>query len=108
MNQIFSVLKREKLFFVDSYTTSDSECMSSAKLFKVPFARRDVFIDHVQEVEAIRKQIRLLIELAQKNGEAVGIVHPYSVTIKVLNEMLPEIKKKVYLTPVSNLARIIG
>jgi polysaccharide deacetylase 2 family uncharacterized protein YibQ len=48
MYQIFSVLKHRGLFFIDSRTTSDSLCKPSARLFQVPFAQRDVFIDHYQ------------------------------------------------------------
>ncbi len=76
-------------------------------MFKVPFAQRDVFLDHHQQPEFIRKQIKELIEIAQSHGEAVGIAHPYSSTYKMLKEMLPELKENVRLVPASDIVRII-
>lgn len=108
MYQIFSVLKKRELFFVDSRTTADSLCKPSASLFKVPFAQRDVFIDHLQNPEFIRKQIGELIEIAQQHGEAIGIAHPHRETVKILKEMLPDLQKKVQLVPASQIAHIIG
>jgi uncharacterized protein len=55
MYQIFTILKQRKLYFVDSLTTPHSVCKPSSILLQVPFAQRDVFIDHFQEPEFIRK-----------------------------------------------------
>ncbi len=106
--QIFSVLKKRGLFFVDSRTTADSLCKPTARMFKVPFAQRDVFLDHHQQPEFIRKQIKELIEIARRHGEAVGIAHPHATTYTVLKEMLPELKENVRLVPASDIVRIIG
>ena len=106
--QIFSILKKRGLFFVDSRTTADSLCKPTARMFKVPFAERDVFLDHHQQPEFIRKQIKRLIEIARSHGEAVGIGHPYSTTYTVLKEMLPELKESVRVVPASDIVRIIG
>ena len=106
--QIFSILKKRGLFFVDSRTTAKTLCKPSARMFKVPFAQRDVFLDHKQKPEFIRKQIKALIETARRQGQAVGIAHPYSTTYTVLNEMLPELKQNVQMVPASQIVRIIG
>ncbi|MGD9042494.1 MAG: divergent polysaccharide deacetylase family protein [Desulfobacterales bacterium] len=108
MYQIFSVLKHRGLFFIDSRTTSDSLCKPSARLFQVPFAQRDVFLDHYQKPDFIRKQIKELIRIARLNGEAVGILHPYPTTYRVLQEMLPELQKQVRLVPASKIVHPIG
>jgi polysaccharide deacetylase 2 family uncharacterized protein YibQ len=105
--QIFSILKKRGLFFVDSRTTADSLCRPTARMFKVPFAQRDVFLDHQQQPEFIRKQIKELIETARRHGEAVGIGHPYSSTYTVLKEMIPELKESVRMVPASDIVRII-
>ena len=47
MYQIFSILKKEGLYFIDSRTTSKTLCKPSARLLQVPFAERDVFLDHI-------------------------------------------------------------
>jgi hypothetical protein len=108
MYQIFSILKKRNLYFIDSRTTIKTLCKPSARLFQIPFAQRDVFLDHKVEVEFIRKQIKELIRIAQRKGTAVGIGHPHSLTYKVLQEMLPELQKKVRLVPASEIVHPVG
>ena len=108
MNQIFSILKQQNLYFVDSRSTSRTRGRSSARLLQVPFAERDIFIDHVQEPEFIRSQCRKLIRIAKKKGYAVGIAHPYKITYRVLMKVLPEMQKEVKVVPVSQVVYVIG
>jgi len=108
MYQIFSILKKRNLYFIDSRTTIKTLCKPSARLFQIPFAQRDVFLDHKVEVEFIRKQLKELVRIAQRNGYAVGIGHPHSLTYKVLQEMLPELQKKVRLVPASEIVHPVG
>jgi polysaccharide deacetylase 2 family uncharacterized protein YibQ len=108
MYQIFSVLKKRGLYFIDSRTTAESLCEPSARLFQIPFAQRDVFIDHLLEPNFIRNQINELIRIAKKNGAAVGIMHPHSMTIKILQEMMPDLKKQVHLVPASKVVHPVG
>ena len=108
MYQIFSVLKKRNLFFIDSRTSPVSLCRPSARLLRLPFAQRDVFLDHVQEAYFVRKQLRELVRIAQITGEAVGIGHPHEVTYRVLLEELPTLRKKVKLVPASQVVHIPG
>jgi polysaccharide deacetylase 2 family uncharacterized protein YibQ len=108
MYQIFSVLKKRGLFFIDSRTTAESLCEPSARLFQVPFAQRDVFIDHHLKPDFIRNQIKELIRIAKKNGEAVGIMHPHSTTLKILKEMIPDLKGQIRLVPASKVVHPVG
>ncbi len=108
MYQIFSILKKRGLFFIDSRTTAESLCEPSARLLQVPFAQRDVFIDHYIKPDFIRNQIKELIRIAKKNGEAIGIMHPHSTTLKVLQEMMPDLKGQVRLVPASKVVHPIG
>jgi len=107
MNQIFSVLKKRGLFFIDSRTSAATLTRSSAKLFKVPYAERDVFLDHSQNREAIRAQIEELIRIAEVTGRAVGIGHPHEATYEVLAQMMPELKKRVKLVSASEIVEKI-
>ena len=107
MNQIFSILKKRGLFFIDSRTTTETVAWQSARLLQVPFSQRDIFLDHVQERAFVEKQIRALIKRAREHGGAVGIGHPYPVTLEVLTEMLPEIKKQVDIVPASQMVHLI-
>jgi uncharacterized protein len=106
--QVFSVLKRRGLYFIDSRTTEASVCQPSARLLQLPFAQRDVFLDHVQDAAFIRKQIQELVRLAKRKGEALGIAHPHPTTYAVLRELLPELRRQVELVPASRLVRVIG
>ncbi|MCK5310468.1 MAG: divergent polysaccharide deacetylase family protein, partial [Desulfobacteraceae bacterium] len=99
MNQIFTILKKRNLFFIDSITTGRTKCASSASLLKISFGQRDIFIDNIQESEYIIGQIRQLIRKAEKNGSAIGIAHPYGATAETLKKNLPWIKKRVQLVP---------
>ena len=103
MRQIFTILKKRDLFFVDSRTSADTLCRPSAELLHLPFAERDVFIDHEQTRRFVKKQLKLLIKRAKQQGYAIGIAHPHPVTLEVLKEMLPELKKAVFLTHASQV-----
>ncbi len=106
MYQVFSVLKERRLFFVDSRSTVATVCRPSARLFQVPFAERDVFLDHFQEAGFVRKQFKELMREAKKHGQAVAIGHPYPVTVEIFREVLPTLKKRVTLVPASALVRV--
>jgi polysaccharide deacetylase 2 family uncharacterized protein YibQ len=103
MQQIFTVLKKRGLYFVDSRTSADTVGRPTAHLFKVPFAERDIFIDHVPTPEFIRGQLDKLVKRAAKQGQAIGIGHPHKTTYTVLREMLPGLKKQVQLVPASQV-----
>jgi len=108
LHQIFSVLKKKRLFFIDSRTTADTICKPSAALFQIPFAQKDVFLDHITDPDSIRKEIRRLIRIATSHGEAIGIGHPHDETYAVLREMLPELKKKAVLVGASQIVHVGG
>ena len=106
MNQVLSILKKRGLYFIDSRTTPDTLSRSSARLFHVPFAERDVFLDHVPEPGFIRSQLQRLVSVAKEKGRAVGIGHPYAATYRVLSEELPGLKKRVRLVPASEVVSV--
>lgn len=108
MYQILSVLRRRSLFFIDSETGDTSICRGPARLLQIPFARRDVFLDHDPSKEAIRRQIRLLVQMARLHGEAVGIGHPHGETFEVLAEMIDWLRETVHLVPASRIVHAIG
>ena len=108
MYQIFSILKQRNLFFIDSRSTAETVCQPSARLLQIPFAQRDVFIDHIQDSEFIRKQLRQLVKIAKRKGVAVGIAHPHKMTYKIIQQELPELKKQVQLVPASWIVNVAG
>ncbi len=84
MHTVINTMREYGLFFVDSRTTSRSVVKQEALRVGVPTAVRDVFLDNVADVEAIRVEIRRLVKRAKQNGSAVGICHPYPETIEAL------------------------
>lgn len=108
MYQVFSVLKKRGLYFVDSRTCNHTICKPSARMLQIPFAERDVFIDHLQTPTFIRAQLKELVHTAKKHGHAIGIAHPHPETYKTLREMLPQIQQQVHLVPVSALVPAAG
>ncbi|MFZ7127023.1 MAG: divergent polysaccharide deacetylase family protein [Desulfobacterales bacterium] len=107
MYQIFTVLKKRNLFFIDSRSSAETVARPSARLFQLPFAERDVFIDHVQDPAFIRKQFRELVRAAKRQGEAVGIAHPHPLTVKMLEEALPDLRRSVRIVPASEIVHVI-
>lgn len=108
MYQIFTILKKRNLFFVDSVTARRSQCRAAARLLQVRFGERDVFLDNVQEQAYITGQFAQLKKIAQKHGYAVGIGHPYPATLETLKTELPKIKGKIKVVPVSRMVTIPG
>ena len=92
MDIIFKELKDKGLFFIDSYTSNYSVARPLAKENDLFSLKRDVFIDNKSDPEYIRGQMRQLIEIAKRDTFAVGIGHFRLNTLKVLAEMLPDLK----------------
>ncbi len=103
MRQVFTVLKTRNLFFVDSLTNPKSRCAQAAHLLNLKFARRRVFLDHDQSAHAIRFQIKRLVTIANSDGSAIGIGHPYPMTLEILKEELPKLRGRIKWVPVSKL-----
>lgn len=82
------------MYFIDSRTTGTSIAADVARELNVRTASRHVFLDDVASERAVRKQIAELAAAAEERGVAIGIGHPYPVTMRVLAEELPELKAR--------------
>jgi polysaccharide deacetylase 2 family uncharacterized protein YibQ len=105
MKVVLGELKRRHLFFLDSRTTSHSLGYSLARQMGVRAAVRSVFLDNVQEKDAVLAQLAKLVSVARSEGQAVAICHPYPATFAALGEGLPQLGQKVQLVKVSALAQ---
>jgi len=106
MYQVFTAIKKKNLYFVDSRTTSNTICKPSARLFRIPFAERDIFLDNVQSEAAIEGQLKKLIKIAKTRGQAIGIGHPHKETYDVLKRMLPDMSKEVSFVHASSVVKV--
>lgn len=104
LRPVMRELKNRGLFFVDSRTTSGTQAYRVAQEEEVSSAERNVFLDNIQSPQAVRRQLKKLIQLAKLKGQAIGIAHPHEVTLKVLKEDLSKLSSNgVELVPVSQL-----
>lgn len=94
MGQVLAAVRETGTYFVDSRTTASSVGATMAHELNVRTASRDVFLDDDDSIESVRRQLRLLVTVAEKRGSAIGIGHLYPSTIRVLKEELPAIRKR--------------
>ena len=93
MEAVMGVLKELGLYYIDSHTSSHSAGMKAAQASGVPSAQNDKFIDAVKKTENIKEAVRAAMVKAKKEGKATAIGHPDPLTLKSLQEMIPEIEK---------------
>lgn len=113
MDIILSELNKRGLFFLDSFTTYKSICRKAAQVIGIKYAKRDVFVDlppvklNNEKLHMyIEGQLDKLYEIAIKKGYAVGIGHDRKDTLEVLNEVIPQLKKKgIQFVFISELAK---
>ena len=96
MGYIMEVLKQRGLFFLDSKTTGKSMARKAADEYGVTYISRDVFLDNKNDYNYIMGQFRQAEKVADKSGYAVAIGHPYSQTLKVLQDWLKDADKNGY------------
>lgn len=87
MSAVLDVLEQYDLYFVDSRTTPHTVAYTLALGMGVPATKRNVFLDNDRDVNKIEENIELLLNLAAREGSAVGICHPYNETITALKRM---------------------
>ncbi|NQV44960.1 MAG: divergent polysaccharide deacetylase family protein [Rhodospirillales bacterium] len=106
MRAVLEEVRERGLLFLDSRTASGSVAAKIAQKIGVPFATRNVFLDHVDDENEIRLRLAQTERLARKNGAVVAIGHPHDKTLKVLEEWLPTVAAKGFvLVPMSELVR---
>jgi polysaccharide deacetylase 2 family uncharacterized protein YibQ len=107
MGELMPQLKQRDLFFVDSRTTAATVAFEAAEHAGVRSGFRNVpFLDDVQDVAAIRKQLELALRGAKEKGAAIAIGHPHAETLRALKEMLPLMETQgVHLVYVSELVK---
>lgn len=99
--------ERGNLFFIDSFTTHESIALDLAREHGVPAIRRDVFLDPDSAKETVEREFARLKSLALKRGFALGIGHPYPITLAFLERELPKLAdEKIELISVSELVSL--
>jgi hypothetical protein len=94
MQALMEGLKNEKLYYIDSHTSSHSLGPEMARRAGVACAQNCRFIDRDKDIDAIRGAVRLAMRKAKKEGKAVAIGHPDPLTAQAIKEMIPEIERE--------------
>ncbi len=95
MEIILNRLKQRNLIFLDSMTTDQSVARQIGSMINLPILKRDVFLDNdATNPAAIREQVKLLADVARKQGYAIGIGHYHAATLRVLNEEIPRLQSE--------------
>ncbi len=106
LTAVLKVFKERNLFFIDSETTSKTVLNKVAKDFGVKTKTNRVFLDNKKELSYVLERIKLLGDIAIRNGEAIGIGHVNTVTALALKVEIPILKRRgVQLVTVSELIK---
>jgi len=106
MTEVLARLKSRGLLFLDSRTTPHTVGPAVAHRLGVPLAERSVFLDNVETVDAVRKQLAELEATARREGMAIAIGHPKEATLSALGPWLETLQAKGFvLVPVSAIVR---
>ena len=103
MLHLMGLIQERELFFLDSFTTSNSMGLLAAKESGIKVARRNVFLDNKLSVDEICKQIDKLVVMAERKGRAVGIGHPHSETLDALSACTPPYKDRIDFVSVTEV-----
>jgi len=104
MHRVLAEIKKQGLFFIDSYTTGKTKGLDEAKKMGMKTNRRDIFLDNDQNRKKICRQLGKLISKAQKNGQAIAIGHPYRATLDALRSCGDKLQS-VEIVPVHLLVK---
>ena len=91
MSVVASVLKKNKKFFIDSRTSSETVAEKAMRTIGVPTVRRHIFLDNDISIKNISTQLSELAKMARKKGMAVGIGHAKANTLTVLKTEIPKL-----------------
>ena len=95
------------LYFVDSRTHPQSLAARTALDWGVPHLSRQVFLDHDRGAEAVAERFEQLLHIAQREGFALAIGHPYPETLALLRQQLPTLQQRgIELMLVSEALRL--
>jgi len=106
MTVVLSRLKARGLLFLDSRTTPRTVGPAIARRLGLPFAERNVFLDNLDSVAAVQKQLAELETVARRDGAAIAIGHPREATLAALGPWLDALEAKGFvLVPLSAIVR---
>ncbi len=109
MKLVMQALHQRGLLFIDSMTTAKSVGTDEARAAGVPTARRNIFLDDVEDQASVAVQLARAEEQAKTAGSVIVIGHPHDGTIAALAAWLPGLAKRgITLVPVTAVVKARG
>ena len=105
MRTLLEIIKSKELFFLDSLTSSQSVGYDIARSLGIKTAKRNVFLDNEHENKKVGSQLLELVALAEQQGYAIGLAHPFPSTLAALKEHEGILRSRVELVGVSKLVQ---
>jgi len=104
MKRLMASLKARDLYFLDSRTIHTSVAAEHAFRAGVPYAIRDVFLDHDPSYDSVMASLLKAEKLAMETGQAIAIGHPKDHTIAALKDWMETLAdKNIQLVSVRDL-----
>jgi polysaccharide deacetylase 2 family uncharacterized protein YibQ len=109
MRTVMQELKKRELVFLDSVTSGSTKGQIAANQIGVPFIARNIFLDHIDDINEIKNRLSDVKRLAKKQGYAIAIGHPRDATLKALKSWLEENDMDNFqLVPISALIQLVS
>lgn len=103
MEEVMIPLHQKKMFFLDSRTTAKSAARKAAKKSKVTLYERNIFLDNVKDISAIKFQLTKAAKIARQRGQSIAIGHPHPETLEAIRQWAKESNGRIRIVPVENL-----
>ena len=95
LEMVMAELKKRGLFFIDSRTSPRTAGKEAALRMAIPFAERDIFIDHDPGYQAAMAALRKASNQPATGDKPLLLIgHPRKETIRAIQDVLPEWGKK--------------
>lgn len=104
MRWVMQLCREKELFFVDSKTSHKSVAADTAQLMDVPWASRQIFLDHDLAPEAMQAAWQKAERCLERGYRCIVIGHPHEETVSFLERQFSS-KDTSELTPVVQLLR---
>ena len=102
MDKLFCALQKYGIHFVDSRTAATTKACQIGKIHGQHVLSRNVFLDNVDDVDAILARIKESVAYAKKHKVAIAICHPRPATFEALREA-PKVIKGVRVVTIDAL-----
>lgn len=109
MKAVLQVVKQRGFFFLDSATSSQSMAYAIARDMGIPSGRNALFLDVVEDEDAVVKRLYRLAARARHEGTAIGIGHAKPNVLQALQRMLPELAEQGFVfVPAEEAVKEVG